>query len=397
MAIDHHWLLPDGVDELAPPQAAELEYLRRTLLDLYSGWGYELILPPMLEYAHSLLVKGCDELDLRTFKVTDQQSGRTLGIRADITPQAARIDAHKLNRESPTRLCYCGTVLHTRADNPSASRAPLQLGAELYGHDGIESDLEILCLMVRTLKVCGIPEFYLDIGHVGIFRSLAQQAGLDECVEYALFEALQRKAVPEINAILGELDLSKQNATMFAALAELSGDDAIERAEKIFASAGDEVLSALQELKQVALMLKQRVPDLSPHFDLAELRGYHYHTGIVFAGFVPEIGQEVVRGGRYNEFGKAFGRARPAVGFSGDLRTLFRIGEAGRSKCAEKPAIFSPWPTERELGEVIEELRRQGRRVIHALPGQSGDAKVMGCDEELIKIAGSWTVRQCSD
>jgi ATP phosphoribosyltransferase regulatory subunit len=391
MAIDHHWLLPEGVDELPPPKAAELEGLRRQLLDLYDSWGYDLILPPFLEYMESLLVSGGDDLALRTFKVTDLITGRTLGVRADITPQAARIDAHKLNRESPVRLCYCGTVLHTRAENPAASRAPLQVGAELYGHDGIESELEILDLMVRTLDLCGVKEYYLDLGHVGIFRNLARRAGLSEEGEQALFEALQRKATSEIEEIVARLDLAGDDAAMFVALAELSGDDALERAGQAFANAGDEVLAALAELAQVARGLKQRFPQLAPHFDLAELRGYHYHTGIVFAGFVPELGQEVMRGGRYNEYGRSFGRARPAVGFSGDLRNLFQIGKRGDG--GAKAAIFAPWSEEKGLAEEIARLRGEGRRVTVALPGQNGDASDLGCNEELYQEGDNWKVR----
>ncbi len=390
MAIDHHWLLPEGIDELPPPRAAELEGLRRRLLDMYEGWGYDLILPPFLEYMEALLVSGGDDLALRTFKVTDLITGRTLGVRADITPQAARIDAHKLNREAPARLCYCGTVLHTQPENPAASRAPLQVGAELYGHDGIESELEILDLLVRTLDLCGVEEYYLDLGHVGIFRNLSRQAGLDEQGEQALFEALQRKATSEIQEIVAELKLSPEHGAMFVALAELSGDDALERAEQLLSGAGDEVLTALGELRQVAQGLKERFPAIAPHFDLAELRGYHYHTGIVFAGFVPELGQEVMRGGRYNEYGRSFGRARPAVGFSGDLRTLFRIGKRG--DIGTKPAIFAPWPEEKALVDQVAQLRGEGRRVIFALPGQSGDAREQGCGEELRKEAGEWKI-----
>ncbi len=388
MATLHHWLLPTGIDELPPPHADHLERLRRTLLDLYRSWGYALILPPFIEYMESLLVNGGDDLALRTFKVTDLHSGRTLGIRADITPQAARIDAHKIQRDTPTRLCYCGTVLHTRAEEPSVSRAPLQLGAELYGHDGRESELEILALMIQTLQLCGINEFYLDLGHVGIFRSLARQLQLSEEVELTLFEALQRKAVPEIEAQLAALDLSHEAGAMLAALAELSGDDALEQATTRLAAAAPEVQQALTELRTLAHQLKRRFPEIDPHFDLAELRGYHYHTGVVFAGFVPRLGREVVRGGRYNEFGRTFGRARPAVGFSGDLLTLFRIGE--RSDEGGKPAIFAPWQEDPALQQRIAQLRATGRRVVQQLPGAEGDATAHGCGEHLVAHGTTW-------
>ncbi len=387
---NEHWLLPQGIEEVLPPQASALEALRRELLDLYRCWGYELIFPPFVEYVESLLTSTSGDLDLKTFKVTDQPTGRQLGIRADITPQAARIDAHQLRRDCPTRLCYLGTVLHTRGDDFGGSRAPMQVGAELYGHSGVESELEILCLMMETLNRAGIEDTYLDLGHVGIFRSLARQAGLDKQQEHDLFNTLQRKAVPEVAALVKTMGIPAPLAEMFEILPELSGDDALERGRKHLAGAGTEVLAALGDLEKLASLLRGRLPDASLHFDLAELRGYHYHTGVVFAAFVPALGQEIARGGRYDDIGRVFGRARPACGFSADLRTLLKLGKGvGRG---EEDGIFAPWSEDAQLRACVDALRGEGRRVVCALPGQQGEAREMGCSAMLEKTEDEWVV-----
>ncbi|WP_321528327.1 ATP phosphoribosyltransferase regulatory subunit [Sedimenticola selenatireducens] len=386
-----HWLLPEGIDELLPPKALQLERIRRDLLDLFDSWGYDLVQPPIIEYLESLLTGTGGDLDLRTFKLTDQITGRTLGIRADITPQAARIDAHQLRREAPTRLCYVGTVLNTRNDDFAGSRSPLQIGAELYGHSGVESDHEILCLMLKALERAGIDNVYLDLGHVGIFRALAQESGLDKQQELALFDALQRKAVPEIEALLDGCELEDDARRRLASLASLSGDDALERARKSLAGAGAEVQSALEQLERLAALLVERRPDVPVHFDLAELRGYHYHTGVVFAAFVSGLGQEIARGGRYDDIGKLFGRARPACGFSADLKMLMRLGSA--KNLNETTGIFAPAEDDSALRQRVEELRAEGRRVVIALPGQTGDAGTMYCGEALVKQGDNWVVK----
>lgn len=386
-----HWLLPEGVDELLPSRALQLERVRRDLLDLFHSWGYDLVQPPLIEYLESLLTGTGGDLDLRTFKLTDQITGRTLGIRADITPQAARIDAHQLRREEPTRLCYAGTVLNTRNDDFAGSRCPVQIGAELYGHSGEESDHEILSLMLRTLERAGIGNVYLDLGHVGIFRALARESGLDQRQELALFDALQRKAVPEIDALLDEWGLDSATHRRLAALASLSGEDALERARESLAGAGAAVQSALEQLERLAELLTEQRPEVPVHFDLAELRGYHYHTGVVFAAFVPELGQEIARGGRYDDIGLLFGRARPACGFSADLKMLMRLG--GAENRNETTGIFAPAENDPALRQRVDELRAQGCRVIMALPGQSGDAGTMGCREALVKQGDDWVVK----
>ena len=386
-----HWLLPEGIDELLPPKAHELEQTRRDLLDLFHSWGYDLVQPPFIEYLESLLTGTGSDLDLRTFKLTDQITGRTLGIRADITPQAARIDAHQLRSDSPTRLCYAGTILKTRSDGFGGSRSPVQVGAELYGHAGEESDQEILCLMLKSLECAGIEDVYLDLGHVGIFRTLARESGLDTAQELALFDALQRKAVPEIDALLDSFSLDREKRAMLASLAGLSGDDALARARGLLAPAGDEVQRALAQLERLASLLAERRPDVPVHFDLAELRGYHYHTGVVFAAFVPEQGTEIARGGRYDAIGELFGRARPACGFSADLKMLMQLGR--RRDLSPGSGIYAPADTDPRLRERVEALRAEGRRVVVALPGQNGDAAAMKCGEALVKQGEDWVVK----
>lgn len=385
------WLLPDGIDELLPAQARTLETLRRDLLDCYAGWGYQLVMTPFIEYLESLLTGTGKDLELQTFKLTDQISGRQLGVRADITPQAARIDAHRLRHEAPTRLCYIGSVLRTRADGFSGSRSPLQIGAELYGHAGVESDVEIVCLMMETLALAGLQDIYLDLGHVGIYRSLAQAAGLTERQEADLFDALQRKAAAEITALVDGFGVSDDLRRMLLALAELNGGaDVLPRARELLAGAPADVAAAIDYVEAVAAQLHAYLPDLPVHFDLAELRAYHYQTGVVFAAFVPGEGQEVARGGRYDEIGEVFGRARPATGFSADLKTLMRLGSW--SPQVLQGAILAPSDIDPALNTKIAELRTSGQIVIRALPDQTGNPEEMGCSHRLEKQADQWAV-----
>lgn len=390
---DERWLLPDGIDEVLPRQAAEMETLRRRLLDLYASWGYEMVIPPFVDYLDSLLTGIGRDLDLQTFKLTDQLSGRLLGIRADMTPQVARMDAHQLRREAPTRLCYLGTVLHTRSDGFAGSRSPLQIGAEVYGHDGPESDVEVLRLIVATLHLAGIDAPWVDLGHVGVFRGLAQAAGLDRAGELRLFEALQRKASAEIEELVRAAGVAAPVADMLIALPELNGDDALTRAGSVLRAAGAPVQAALARLDQVALELARWLPDLPVHFDLAELRGYTYKTGVVFAAFVPGWGLEIARGGRYDDIGRVFGRARPAVGFSTDLKGLIALAHPVPDPVPAPGAVLAPWDADPQLQAEVNRLRTAGRRVLHLLPGQPGTPAELGCTETLALSDGSWRLR----
>ena len=384
---NERWLLPEGIEELLPPRAAQLESTLRQLLDLYNSWGYELVMPPFIEYLESLLIGTDDELERHTFKLTDRLTGRLMGVRSDMTPQVARIDAHLLKRDAPTRLCYMGTTLNAVPKTHGGSRTPMQVGAELYGHAGVESDIEVLRLMVTTLQQAGLEKLYLDLGHVGIFRSLAEEAGLQPELEAQLFDALQRKSRPDIDELLANASLAEPYATIFAQLADLHGDESVlDSAAKLFANAGEAVAAALDNLRQIAVALRS-LQGVEIHFDLSELRGYHYHTGAVFSAFVAGEGQAIAQGGRYDDIGKVFGRARPATGFSTDLRKVLSLAAA---TSAEVRGIFAPSGDDAALVTAIDSLRSTGERVIQALPGQPGGAAEMGCDRELQLQDGNW-------
>jgi ATP phosphoribosyltransferase regulatory subunit len=391
MSDKDKWLLPEGIEEVLPPVAWRLECARRELLDLFNSWGYELIMPPFIEYLESLLTGTGNDLDLQTFKLTDQLTGRMLGVRADMTPQAARIDAHAHRREAPTRLCYLGTVLRTRPDGFAGSRSPLQVGAELFGHGGIESDVEILALVLESLGLMQVSDVHVDLGHVGIFRGLAADAGLDEQQESALFDALQRKAVTDIGDILDASGATRQQRERLAVLAELNGgQEILEVARARLAGAGAAVMTALDNLNAIAMAMQQRAGSTRMFFDLAELRGYRFHTGMVFAVFVPGRGQEIARGGRYDAIGKVFGRARAATGFSMDLKTLMDLSP--RDPGASAAAIRAPADADADLLAAVSKLREQGERVIYALPGSASEAADLGCERVMKKQNGSWVV-----
>lgn len=392
MTDKNRWLLPEGIEEMLPKQAEHLERLRRQVIDLFHSWGYEQVITPLVEYLESLLIGSGDDLDLQTFKLTDQLSGRAMGLRADITPQVARIDAHRIRRDAPTRLCYVGAVLHTRPDGFTSTRSPVQVGAELYGHAGIESDVEVLLLMVETLTTTGIKDIYLDLGHVSIFRGLARDAQLNHEQELTLFDALQRKAKPEIKAFLAQLPIEQQAQQMLINLVDLNGgEEVLVNAREVLKGAGASVHKALDELQNIAAVAGRRCPQVPLHFDLAELRGYYYKTGLVFAAFVSGHGQEIARGGRYDEIGAVFGRARPATGFSADLKTLIAL-----SADAPQPvnAILAPHANDAVLEAQVQALRKQGERVIYALPGQAGTLAELGCNRVLEKQSGRWVVNK---
>ncbi|BAU57196.1 ATP phosphoribosyltransferase regulatory subunit [Halorhodospira halochloris] len=383
------WLLPDGVDELLPPRAQQAEELRRRLLDLHRAWGYELIMPPFIEFLDALLTGTGGDLDLQTFKLTDQLSGRMLGVRPDITPQAARVDAHQLRREGVTRLCYLGSVLQARGGGAAQSRNAVQLGAELYGHSGIESDLEVLSLMLETLRSAGVQDLHLDIGHVGIFQALSARAELDSADEAALFDLLQRKAADEISTMLANSGVAAELNGMFCSLASLHGSpEVLELARAKLGGVDEGVDSALDELQQLLGSLATREPGINVCIDLGELRGYRYHTGIAFAAYTPGLSQEVARGGRYDGIGKAFGRPRPATGYSTDLKRLLNLSQSDTGTMAQDyGGVLAPWMEDRALLNRVRELRAQGERVVWQLPG---DADRHGCNRRLVERNGKW-------
>ncbi|MGZ8189395.1 MAG: ATP phosphoribosyltransferase regulatory subunit [Methylosarcina sp.] len=393
MQQKNSWLLPDGIEEILPEEAKHLESLRRKLLDMFACWGYELVIPPFIDFLNSLLTGSGHDLELQTFKLTDQLSGELLGIRADMTPQVARIDAHNLKHEWPTRLCYVGTILHTRGDPLEKTRSPMQIGAELYGHAGLESDVEVIRLMLEMLALTGLQKVHLDLGHVGIYRALSKQAGLSPAQESALFDVLQRKARPELQGLMNEYPIDDVLKAMFLKLPQLNGGfEVIEKARAVLQNANDELKQALADLESIAERLAARFPMLPISFDLAELRGYHYHTGAVFSAFVPSIGREIARGGRYDNIGGVFGRARPATGFSADLKLLSTLGRHnGREQQAVR--IFAPYRDDSVLNDKIRDLRAQGLTVIQQLPGQAGTAQELGCTSILEQDHHNWFVR----
>jgi ATP phosphoribosyltransferase regulatory subunit len=318
------WILPEYIEDILPAEAMRIEGLRRKILDLFFSKKYELVIPPLLEYTDSLLTGTGYDLELRTFKVVDQLSGRMMGVRADITPQVARIDAHLLNSKGVTRLCYCGSVLHTRPLSPGATREPMQIGAEMYGESGVTADVEILELLCQALEFAGVRNARVDIGHVAVFRAIAHAAGAPSELEAELFEALQKKDIPALKELTKELPARTRDALLL--LPSLYGDAKIldEAEKKLPKIAG--LTQALGTLRRLAKACR-----FPASFDLAELRGYHYHSGVVFDAYCDGVSGAVARGGRYDEVGKAFGRARPATGFSIDLRSLAGTASAEKT------------------------------------------------------------------
>lgn len=387
------WLLPDGVEEALPARAQALEALRRRLLDLYGSWGYQLVMPPLIEFLDALLCGAGPDVELQTFRLTDQLSGRALGVRADITPQVARIDAHALKVSGPQRLCYAGSVLHARPAGMAATRAPLQAGAELFGHAGIDADVEVISLMLETLAIAGRTDVHLDLGHVGIYRGLVAEAALDAQDEQQLFDIFQRKAVPELEAFLAAKVADADRRTRLRALVDLAGDSAvIERAAKLFAGAGDAVQNAVSDLATIGRRVRERYPSVQVCFDLCELRGYRYHSGCVFAAYVAGRAQEVAKGGRYDGIGEVFGRPRPATGFSVDVKTLADIAAVALVPPARGIYVPPFAAMDPALEAKVAQLRAAGERVVRGLPGQMPDFDELQCDRQMARGAQGWDV-----
>jgi ATP phosphoribosyltransferase regulatory subunit len=385
------WMLPDGIDEILPPEARQIEHLRRSLLDLFHRWGYDLVIPPLMEFTDSLLVGLGKDIDLLTFKVTDQLSGRSMGIRADMTPQIARIDAHSLRRPGINRLCYAGHVIKAQMHSALDTRNPIQVGVELYGEAGLEADCEVISLLLAVMDLAGVKDACLDLGHVGIYRALARLAALSAEEEVAFFDLLQAKALTEIQGWIDSRITDPQLAAWLSALPRLAGAvGVLNIARESFAGAPAEVFAALAELEAVANNLQQRYPDAQLYFDLSELSGYHYQTGVVFAAFVPEVGAAIARGGRYDRIGEVFGRSRFATGFTADLVAISRRGTAANETAA---GIFAPVSDNPEYWQVIQTLRSQGERVVMAMAGQSSAEEDQQCDRVLVEQAGRFQIK----
>ena len=381
------WLLPEAIEDVLPRDAMRIEALRRSLLDEFARHGYELVIPPLLEYVESLLTGSSHDLDLRTFKLVDQLSGRSMGVRADITPQVARIDAHLLNRKGVARLCYCGSALHTLPAGFNATREPLQIGAEIYGHAGLEADIEAIRLLAAALGLCNIAASRVDLGHVAVFRALTRQAGLAAEAEEELFGALQGKDVPLLRELVAGLADPVRSALLV--LPELYGDRRVlDRAAQVL-PALPAIAAALSELRRLA----DALADLPLSFDLADLRGYHYHSGVAFAAYCAGSPGAVALGGRYDNFGQAYGRARPATGFSMDLRELARLSPSGEAK----GAILAPWPENALLHAEALRLRAQGERVVLALPGHERNWREAGCDRILVRSGDNWIIESLKE
>lgn len=382
----HAWLLPEAIEDLLPAEARRIENLRRLLLDECERWGYQLVVPPLFEFADSLLGGSSRDLDAVTFKLVDQLSGRTLALRADMTPQVARIDAHLLNRQGVTRLCYCGSVLHTRAADLFSTREPIQLGAELYGHAGLEADHEIIRLLARLLELAAVPVTSIDLGHVGVFRALTADLRLAPDFEERLFEALQAKDRPALSELTAALPDERRMGLL--RLPELYGGAEVVRGAAACLPALPEIQRALGDLQRLAGELS----DLPLTFDLADLRGYHYHNGVVFAAYSAESPAPVALGGRYDGAAVRFGRDRPATGFSLDLRLLVRLVPA----MSGRGAILAPWSEEETLRAEIARLRAQGEAVVVALPGHR-HWRESGCDRRLVECDGKWIIESLEE
>jgi ATP phosphoribosyltransferase regulatory subunit len=384
----NRWLLPEDIADVLPAKARKVEQLRRSLLDLYRSYGYELVAPPLLEFLDSLLTGTGSDLNLQTFKLVDQLSGRTLGLRADMTPQVARIDAHLLNRTGVTRLCYAGPIAHTRTPIGCTSREELQLGAEIYGHAGWEADLEALTLLLQTLQTAGLKQVYLDLSHAGILTGILENQVVSKEEIETLYGLLQSKDRSSLASWSRNLPQPVGQALM--ALTELSGPakDVLVKARKVLPSNAlvSDALSLLERLTN-AIALMTSAPEVS--IDLADLRGYQYHSGMMFTAYVDALPQPIARGGRYDHVGQAFGRARPATGFSIDLLTLAGLS----TDLEERSAILAPWISDAGLNAAIQALRAGGEIVVQLAPGDAALSAEYRLDRVLVEQGGTWKVQ----
>jgi ATP phosphoribosyltransferase regulatory subunit len=384
----NRWLLPEDIADVLPAEARKVETLRRVILDLYQSYGYELVAPPILEFLDSLLTGTGTDLNLQTFKLVDQLSGRTLGLRADITPQVARIDAHLLNRQGVTRLCYAGSVAHARTPVGSSAREELQLGAEIYGCATWEADFEAVSLLLQTLRVASLNTIYLDLSHAGVLAGILDGQISEKAEIEALYSLLQSKDRPRL-AIWAKC-LPVKSAEALMALTELNGPCGQVLADaKKYLPKHPLIGDALAQLEKLVRAIAALPGNLELSIDLADLRGYQYHSGVMFAAYVDKLAQPIARGGRYDQVGQAFGRSRPATGFSLDLLTLAHLAPTA----ARKPAIVAPWLEDADLAKTMNQLREAGEVVIQAIAGDTVETAEYTCDRELVKQGNSWIVK----
>ncbi len=381
------WVLPDHIADVLPSEARHIEQLRRSLLDAARGYGYELVMPPLLEYLESLLTGTGQALDLQTFKLVDQLSGRTMGVRADSTPQVARIDAHLLNRQGVARLCYCGPALHTAPAKPHATREPLQFGAEMYGHAGREADLEIMLLAIDCLQRAGLKELTVDLADAQIVRSLLGGAPVFGEQLAQIHAALASKDVTTLKEFTASFPTEQQAALV--QLTKLYGDENVLLEAENALSPAYKLNSLLSNLKWLADHVKAAQPGVKVSFDLSDARGYAYYTGARFAIYSPSASDAVARGGRYDEVGSVFGRNRPAVGFSLDVKDLVAAAPVQKLHTA----IRAPWGESALLREAIARLRAAGETVVCVLPGHEAESQEFDCDRALAEVAGQWVVK----
>ena len=381
------WLLPEHIADVLPAQARQLEALRRRLLDRALGYGFELVVPPLLEHLESLLSGTGREFDLRTFKLIDQTSGRLLGLRADTTPQAARIDAHLLNREGVTRLCYCGPVLHARAAHVTASREPLQFGAEIFGHAGLEADLEAAELALDCLHAAQAQPLVIDLADARVQRAVLAGVALEASAQQDLAQALAEKDAAGIEALARGLPEETRRA--LRALPRLYGGDEVFEAALRELPARPAVRQALDQLRWLAAHLRHSFPELRVGFDLGDVGGYGYYSGARFSIYGAAATDALARGGRYDEVGAAFGRNRPAVGFSLDLKVLAEVVPVSPAA----GAVRAPWGEDPGLRAAVRRLREAGETVLAVLPGEEPEIQAFACDRELVEVAGRWVLR----
>jgi ATP phosphoribosyltransferase regulatory subunit len=401
MSNQDKWLLPDGVDELLPARAQLAELLRRSIIDLFNGWGYQLVMPPLIEFTDSLLIGLGDDIALQSFRLTDQISGKPMAVRADITAQTARIDAHSMKAKGTNRLCYAGSVLHARPKAAGASRCPILAGAELYGEAGSEADVEIISLMLQCLRTLeveygntrsngdkAIHRLTLDLGHVAIYQAVIEAVKRSDTTisaeSYAeLFDAVQRKSSPDLELLVPALIKDEALAAIILSLPLLCGGiEVLARAKKLLAPLGEAVGAALDQMQEIAKVVEQRFPDVGLYFDLSELRGYEYHTGLVFAAYADGIGSALANGGRYDDVGKVFGASRPATGFNTDIKVLLDYLQASVEPAT---AIAAPQINDPALWSAVCALREKGHAVVSVT-----QSELKNYSRQLIKTAQGW-------